>query len=52
MPILRFIPIGGRLLGTLLATGWIERCPQAKATEFYRITEAGRQAFRTPVPIR
>jgi hypothetical protein len=51
MPLLKLIPIGDRLLATLLQTGWIERSPDLNAGN-YRITEAGRSAFRTPVPIR
>ena len=52
MPLLRLIPIGERLLGTLVQTGWIERSPDDKGGHLYRITEAGRTAFRTPVPLR
>jgi len=48
VPILRLVPVGERLLGNLLQAGWIERSPN----DLYRITEAGRTAFRTPVPIR
>jgi len=48
MPLLKLIPIGDRLLATLLQTGWIERSPDLNAGNFYRITEAGRSAFRTP----
>ncbi|CAN0514693.1 unnamed protein product [Phaeothamnion confervicola] len=51
-PLLKLIPIGDRLLATLLQTGWIERSSDANAGNLYRITEAGRTAFRTPVPIR
>jgi DNA-binding MarR family transcriptional regulator len=40
------------LLGNLLQAGWIERSPDWKTADLYRITEAGRIAFRTPVPIR
>ena len=47
VPILRRIPVGERLLATLLRTGWIER-----TNDLYRITEAGRAAFKTRVPIR
>lgn len=35
-----------RLLGNLLQTGWIERSPDGKPGDLYRITEAGRTAFR------
>ena len=47
VPILRRIPVGERLLATLLRTGWVER-----TNDLYRITEAGRTAFKTRVPIR
>jgi len=52
MPLLKLIPIGDKLLVTLLQTGWIERSPDVNAGNLYRVTEAGRTAFRTPVPIR
>ena len=52
VPILRLIPVGEKLLGNLLQVGWIERGPDLKTADLYRITEAGRVAFRTPVPIR
>jgi hypothetical protein len=52
VPLLKLVPVGDRLLGNLLQAGWIERSPDGKASELYRITEAGRTAFRTPVPIR
>jgi hypothetical protein len=48
-PILKLIAVGDRLLGNLLRAGWIERC---EASDLYRITEAGRTAFRTPMPLR
>jgi hypothetical protein len=51
VPILRLIPVGERLLATLLQAGWIERNPDKKISDLYRITEAGRTAFKTPVPI-
>ena len=47
VPILKLIPVGDKLLGN-----WIERSPDLNTGDFYRITEAGRTAFRTPVPIR
>ena len=47
VPILRQIPVGEKLLANLLRAGWIER-----TNDLYRITEAGRTAFKTPVPIR
>jgi len=52
VPLLKLIPVGDRLLANLLHAGWIERSPEANKCDFYRITEAGRTAFRTPVPIR
>jgi hypothetical protein len=52
VPILRLIPVGERLLAKLLRAGWIERSPDIKTSDHYRITEAGRTAFKTPVPIR
>ena len=52
VPILRMIPVGERLLGNLLRAGWIERRLNANTEYLYRITEAGRTAFRTPVPLR
>ena len=51
VPILRLIPVGERLLVNLLQAGWIERSPDMKTRDLYRITEAGRTAFKTPVPI-
>ena len=50
VPILKLIPVGDKLLGNLLEVGWIERSPDTG--DLYRITEAGRIAFRTPVPIK
>jgi hypothetical protein len=52
VPIVRLIPVGEKLLGNLMQAGWIERRPDVKAGGLYRITEAGRTAFKTPVPIR
>jgi hypothetical protein len=34
MPLLKLIPIGDRLLATLLQTGWIERSPDLKVAPF------------------
>jgi hypothetical protein len=48
-PVLKVIAVGDKLLRTLLGVGWIER---SEAGDLYRITEAGRTAFRTPVPLR
>ena len=52
MPLLKLISIGDKLLATLLVAGWIERSSEADVGGLYRITEAGRTAYRTPVPIR
>ncbi len=52
MPLLKLIAVGDRLLGNLIQAGWIERSPDVKTGDLYRITEAGRAAYRTPVPIR
>jgi hypothetical protein len=49
VPILKMIPVGQQLLSDLVHVGWIERRPDVG--DFYRITEAGRTAFRTPVPL-
>ena len=40
------------VLANLLQAGWIERSPEVKTGDLYRITEAGRTAFKAPVPIR
>jgi hypothetical protein len=50
VPIRRQIAVGERLLGNLLQAGWIERSPDGKASDLYRITEAGRTAFRMRMP--
>jgi hypothetical protein len=47
VPLLKLIPVGEKLLGNLLTAGWIERMGN-----LYRITEAGRTAFRSPIPIK
>jgi hypothetical protein len=52
VPILRLIAVGERLLDNLLQVGWIERSPEMTTSDLYRITEAGRTAFKTPVPLR
>ena len=52
MPLLKLLPIGDKALATLLQRGWIERSPDMHAGNLYRVTEAGRTAFRTLVPIR
>ena len=49
VPILRLIPVGETVLANLLQSGWIERNPET--SDLYRITEAGRTAFKTPVPV-
>jgi hypothetical protein len=46
VPILRQIPVGERLLANLVRAGWIERSPDTKTSDLYRITEAGRTAFK------
>jgi hypothetical protein len=51
-PLLRHIAAGEKLLGNLLLRGWIERSPDPGGDNLYRITEAGRTAFRTQVPVR
>ena len=51
VPILRLIPVGEKLLANLVQAGWIERSPDMKTSDLYRITEAGRTAFKTQVPI-
>ena len=51
VPIVKLVPVGDKLLGNLLQVGWIERSPDLKTGHLYRITEAGRIAFRIPVPI-
>ena len=43
--------MGERLLANLIQVGWIERSPDMKTSDLYRITEAGRTAFKTRVPI-
>jgi hypothetical protein len=50
VPILKLIPVGDKLLGNLVQAGWIEQ--NADVGGLYRITEPGRIAFRTPVPVR
>ena len=51
-PLLRHIAAGEKLLGNLLLRGWIERSSDSGDDNLYRITEAGRTAFRTQVPVR
>ena len=41
MPLLKLIAVGDRLLGNLVQAGWIERSPDVKTGDLYRITEAG-----------
>ena len=50
LPVLKLIAVGQRLLANLLRAGWVEQNPDMKTSELYRITEAGRNAFKTPVP--
>ena len=52
MPLLKLIAVGDRLLGNLVQAGWIERSPDVKTSDLHRITETGRAAYRTRVPIR
>lgn len=52
VPVLKLIAVGGRLLDNLLQAGWIEQSPEVNRRDLYRITEAGRTAFKAPVPIR
>ena len=52
IPRLKLIAVGDRLLGNLVQAGWIERSPDVTTSDLYRITEAGRAAYRTRVPIR
>jgi hypothetical protein len=47
--VLKMMAVGDRLLRNLLEKGWIER--SADEIDLYRFTEAGRTAFRTPVPL-
>jgi hypothetical protein len=47
VPLPKLIPVGEKLRGNLLTAGWIER-----TGNLYRITEAGRTAFRLPIPIK
>ena len=39
MPLLKLIAVGDRLLGNLVQAGWIERSPDVKTSDLYRITE-------------
>ena len=50
MPVLKMIAVGDKLLGNLVRAGWIEQ--NSEARDLYRITDQGRTAFRTPVPLR
>jgi hypothetical protein len=52
VPMLKMIPVGDKLLSNLVQAGWIERSPDVKTGDLYRITGAGRAAYKTPVPIR
>ena len=40
IPLLKLIAVGDRLLGNLVQAGWIERSPDVKTGDLYRITEA------------
>lgn len=44
-------PIGPRIIGTLLARGWIEEAARLGLAPGYRITATGRSAFLAKVPI-
>ena len=46
------ITIGDRLVGKIVQAGWIERSPDVRTGDLYRIIEVGRAAYRTRVPIR
>jgi hypothetical protein len=50
MPVLKMIAVGDKLLGNLVQARWVER--NADVSDLYRITDQGRTAFRTPVPLR
>ena len=52
MPLLKLITIGDRLVGKIVQAGWIERSPDVRTGDLYRIIEVGRAAYRTRVPIR
>ena len=52
MPLLKLIAVGEWLFGNLVQAGWIERSPDVTTSDLYRITEAGRAAYRAPVPVR
>ena len=52
MPLRKLLPIGDKALATVLQRGWIEQSSDVNAGNLYRVTNAGRTAFRTPVPIR
>ena len=50
VPIFKVI-VGDKLLSNLQA-GWIERSPDVKTGDLYRIPDVERAAYKTPVPIR
>src|SRR5262249_4404200 len=53
VPMLWLILVGEKQLGNLPQAGWIERSQDAKTGgHLYWITEAGRTAFRKPVPTK
>ena len=39
MPLLKLIAVGDRLLGNLIQAGWIERSPDVKTGDLYRIQD-------------
>ena len=50
MPVPKMIAVGDKLLGKLVGAAWIEQ--NADARDLYRVTDQGRTAFSTPVPLR
>ena len=48
----RLAPAGEGVLGSMISKGWIERRAADEGAVSYRITEQGKQAFRTPMPSR
>jgi hypothetical protein len=48
----RLAPAGVGVLGSMISKGWIERRVADGRAVSYRITELGKQAFRTPMPLR
>ena len=48
----RLAPAGEGVLASMITKGWIERRAADEGAVSYRITEQGKQAFRTPMPLR